>query len=130
MILVGNTMEEIKIVLIDSHNLARKQIVNVLKRELEFKIVGEAENSNEGFVATFIKRPDIVLIDPIMPNGLGLEVVRRIATELPAIAQVVLIAVIDIATKIELHNLGVRRILTKDIGSKALVEVLREIVQA
>ena len=120
-------MEKTKIVLIDSHDLARKQIAKVLRREPAFNVVGEVNNSNEGFVAAYVKRPDIVLIDPIMPDGLGLEVVRRIATELPGIAQVVLIAVLDTATKIELQNLGVRRILTKDIGSKVLVEALREV---
>ncbi len=110
-------MEKIKIVLIDSNKFARKQIAKVLNRESAFIIVGEAENSAEGYVAVCVKRPDIVLIDTFMPDGFGLMMVRRIARELPAIRQVVLSAVIDIATELELRKLGVHRILTKDIGS-------------
>lgn len=121
-------MDKIKIVLIDSHELTRRQIAKVLNREPGFNVVCEADNSMEGYVAAYAKRPDIVLIDPIMPDGFGLKVVRRIARELPTIRQVVLIAIIDIATEIELRNLGVQRILTKDIRAKTLVKVLREVV--
>ncbi len=129
MLLLGNTMETIKIVLIDSHKFARKQIAKALKRESAFIIVGEAENSAEGYLAACVKQPDIVLIDPFMPDGFGLMVVRRIARELPAIRQVVLSAVIDIATELELRNLGVWQFLTKDFGSIELVEALQEVVQ-
>ena len=122
-------MEKTKIVLIDSHKFARQQIANVLKREPAFIIVGDAANSAEGYVAACVKRPEIVLIDSFMSDGMELKVVRRIARELPHIRQVALIAVVDIATIIELQNLGVQRILTKDIGSKVLIEALREIVQ-
>ena len=122
-------MEKIRIVLIDSNNFARKQIAKALSREPVFNIVCDTENSLNGYLAARDKRPDIVLIDPFLSDGFGLNVVRRIAKQLPSIRQVVLIAVIDVATELELRNLGVRRILTKSIGSKALVKALREAVQ-
>ena len=122
-------MEKIRIVLIDINNFARKQIAKALSREPVFNIVCDTENSLNGYLAARDKRPDIVLIDPFLSDGLGLNVVRRIAKQLPSIRQVILIAVIDVATELELRNLGVRRILTKSIGSKALVKALREAVQ-
>ena len=123
-------MEKIRIVLIDSNNFARKQIAKALRREPAFSIVYEAENSVEGYLAVRDKHPDIVLIDPFLPDSSGFRIVHRIAKQIPGVIQVVLIAVKDVATELYFRKLGVRRILTKNIGSKALVKALQEVVQS
>ena len=72
-------------------------------------------------------RPDIVLIDPIMQDGYGLQAVERLVSELPGAAIVVLTAFTDTALQMALREMGVTRILTKDLDVPGLISVLKAV---
>ncbi len=120
-------MEPIRILLADDHAELRSRIRDRLSHESCFVIVGEAENSSQALECALSLKPDVVLIDPMMRDGLGLEVTRQIASLLPVTAVVVLTAFADTAQTIELRKAGTRFILNKGIESRHLVEVLRQI---
>lgn len=120
-------MESISILLADDHTSVRALVRARLSRECGFKVVGEAENSMQAVECALALRPQIVLIDPMMRDGLGLEATRQIATRLPGIAIVVLTAFVDTAQSIELRKAGTRYILNKGIESRHLVEILHEV---
>lgn len=119
-------MERIPIVLADDHPQVRAQILNRLQREADLNIVGVAESSRGAIACATAQHPRIMLIDPMMSDGLGLDAIRHIRTELPQIVIVVLTAFTDTAQKIELHKLGVQHILNKGIESYKLVRVLHD----
>ena len=120
-------MYPIRLLLADDHANVRTQIRARLSHENHFEIVGEAADSAQTIKIALAEKPHIVLIDPMMRDGQGLDALRQISTSLPATALVVLTAVSDTATQIELRKLGVRGILNKGIDSQQLVETLREI---
>ncbi len=97
-----------------------------LSHECCFDIVGEAENSTQAVECALALKPQIVLIDPMMRDGLGLEATRQIASRLPETAVVVLTAFADTAQTIELRKAGTRYILNKGIESHRLVDILNE----
>lgn len=122
-------MERIAILIADEHLQVRAQIRARLEREAEFSIVALADSSVSAIGAANETHPRIVLIDPMMRDGLGLDAIRRLRADLPESRVVVLTAVTDTSQKIELHKLGVRFILSKGIESDKLVDVLHQAAQ-
>jgi DNA-binding NarL/FixJ family response regulator len=120
-------MAPIHILLADDHLGVRAQIRARLSHEPNFVIIGEAENSAHAVECALAARPNVVLIDPMMRDGLGLEATRQIAARLPETAVVVLTAFTDTAQRIELRKAGTRYILNKGIESQRLVAILHEL---
>lgn len=123
-------MERIPIVIADDHLQVRSQILARLNREDDLSVVGLADNSASAVACAVATRPQILLIDPMMSDGMGLDAIRRLRAEAPDTAIVVLTAFTDTAQKIELGKLGVHFILNKGIESYKLVEMLRQAVPA
>ncbi len=122
-------MEPIRILLADDHAGVRAQVRMRLGHEACFEIVGEAEDSAQAVACALSSRPHIVLIDPMMRDGLGLQATRQIASRLPDTAVVVLTAFVDTAQKIELQKAGTRYILNKGIESQQLMDLLRAVAR-
>jgi DNA-binding NarL/FixJ family response regulator len=79
-----------KILLVDDHALFRVGMRQILEREPDFEIVGEAENSRDAFTLTTETSPDIVLLDLSLPPPGGIETTQRIKREVPSIGIVAL----------------------------------------
>ncbi len=119
-------MERIPILIADEHLQVRTQVLERLTREADFRIVGVANDSSSAVRTANETHPRIILIDPIMRDGLGLDAIRRMRAEMPEAVIVVLTAFTDTAQKIELEKMGVRFILNKGIESYKLVQVLHD----
>lgn len=71
----------IRVVVADDHAVVREGIRRVLDEGSGFLVVGEAASATEVLQVVWSSRPDVVLLDIAMPDGGGLEVVRRLGTE-------------------------------------------------
>lgn len=118
-------MERIPILLADCHLNVRAHILARLEREAVFDIVGVTETCRDTVACAKTTHPSIILIDPSMRDGSGLEAIRAICAASPKTSVVVLSAYTDTAQKIELQKLGVRSILNKGIESNRLIDTLR-----
>jgi DNA-binding NarL/FixJ family response regulator len=84
----------IRIVLADDHRIIREGLRALLERETGFEVVGEA-SEGVGLVKLALQlRPDVVVTDLAMPGMNGLEAIRRIRDEAPAV-QVLCLSVHD-----------------------------------
>ncbi len=119
-------MERIPIVIADDHLQVRSLILARLGREEDFAIVGLADNSEATVACAKATHPKVLLIDPMMSDGMGLDAIRQVRHEVPDAAIVVLTAFTDTAQKIELDKMGVRYILNKGIESFQLVQRLHQ----
>jgi two-component system, NarL family, invasion response regulator UvrY len=122
-------MEKIRILLADDHPQVRAQICSRLRREPDLAVIGEAADSQQALAIARLERPALVLIDPFMRDGLGLEAIRRLAVCLPDMVIVVLAAVTDTAQRMALRKEGARQILDKGFPSEQLVKLLRQMGQ-
>ncbi|WP_075313460.1 response regulator [Bacillus wiedmannii] len=69
---------KIKLLLVEDHHIVRRGLVFFLKTREEFEIVGEAENGEEALTFIQTERPDVVLMDLLMPKMDGIEATKRI----------------------------------------------------
>jgi DNA-binding NarL/FixJ family response regulator len=89
-ILVMDTDQKIRVVLIDDHDLLRRGIRTMLESEGDIEVVGEASDGVDALATVERTVPDVVIIDVIMPNKDGIEATREIKNTLPNVGVVVL----------------------------------------
>jgi len=116
---------KIRILLADDHPQVRKQLVTRLRRESDFEVAAVAVNSFQTLQEARSKRPDLLLMDSMMRDGLGLATLRQLRANLPNMIVVVLTAVVDTTLNIQLQEMGVKHILAKGVLSSRLLSELR-----
>ncbi|GAB4580578.1 MAG: hypothetical protein Fur0022_33200 [Anaerolineales bacterium] len=120
-------MKKLRILLADSHSQVRTQLATRLQREPDIELIGQTSNSGQTLRMALSNHPDVLLIDPMMPDGFGLANLRQIVARLPTTVIVVLTAYVDTALKIELARMGIVHILTKGLASENLLNVLHNV---
>jgi DNA-binding NarL/FixJ family response regulator len=68
----------ISILLVDDHPVVRQGYRRVLEHQGDFRVVAEAENAVNAYLAFKTHTPDIVIMDISMPGASGLEAIRNI----------------------------------------------------
>lgn len=77
-------MEQGKSVLIvDDHPLFREGLKLIIDRDDSYKVVGEAENGEQGLREAKRLRPDLVIMDISLPDKNGIQVTREIRDQVP-----------------------------------------------
>jgi NarL family two-component system response regulator LiaR len=116
-----------RILIADDHAMLREGMRNLLSQEKDFEIVGEAANGEEAVRLTRELKPDIVVMDIVMPKLNGVEATRQIKQVNPATAVLILTAYSDIRYIIELLEAGACGYLLKDAPGKEVVKAIRAV---
>src|SRR3989442_11758185 len=82
--------EKVKVLLVDDHALFRVGMRNILERESDLEIVGEADDTRSAFDLSVETSPDIILMDLSLPPPGGIEATQRIKREVPSAGIIVL----------------------------------------
>ncbi len=113
-----------RILIVDDHALFRDSLRSLLTaRGLE--VVGEAGDGEEAIRLAWELKPDIVLMDLMMPEMDGLEATKRLAAELPEVKVIVLTAADDDAKLFEAIKSGAKGYLLKNLESSEFFELLQ-----
>ena len=113
---------KIRIVLADDHPQVQKQLQVRLRRESDFDVVGVVVNSAQILKEIYEIKPDLLLIDPMMRDGLGLATLRQIYQHLPKTAIVVLTAFVDTALAVQLREIGISLSIATRLPPRADIE--------
>jgi DNA-binding NarL/FixJ family response regulator len=84
--------EVIRILIVDDDQQFRSLVSLVLRRIVDFEVVAEADNGHAGIEQTEQERPDVVLLDLMMPGMSGFEALPKIKAVSPDSAVIVLTA--------------------------------------
>lgn len=112
-----------RILIADDHALFRDSLRSLLESH-DIEVVGEAKNGKEAIELSWESKPDVVLMDLMMPEMDGLEATRRIAAELPDVKVVILTAADDDANLFEAIKSGAKGYLLKDLESAQFFSLL------
>ena len=121
--------EKIRVLLVDDHTLFRSGIKSLLQRNEDFEVVGEAGDGLEGIKRARSLAPDVVLLDLHMPGVSGLEAVKVIAEEMPAVRILMLTVSEDAEDLMEALRSGASGYLLKNIETDVLVDAIRRTAQ-
>jgi DNA-binding NarL/FixJ family response regulator len=121
--------ERTKILLVDDHALFRVGMRNILEREPDFDVVGDAEDSRSALDAAIATSPDIILMDLSLPSPGGIETTQRIKRELPSTGIIVLAVDEDEEALFDAIKAGAAAFILKDVGPDDLVTIIRRVGQ-
>ena len=67
-----------KVLLVDDHDLIRQGLRHAFERSEDFTVVGEASSVAEGLAVAAQLHPDVVIMDIRLPDGSGLDAVKKL----------------------------------------------------
>ena len=81
--------KQIRIVVVDDHPLVRERLSEIIGRESDLAVCGEAEDRADALQAIKAQGPDLVIVDLTLKNSNGLELIKDIHSRWPKLLMLV-----------------------------------------
>ena len=120
-------MAEIRILIVDDHEMVRNGLSVMMEREEDFTVVGEAQNGKEAVEMVSRLRPDVVLMDLRMPEMDGVEAMRQIRAEQDDVKFLVLTTYDTDEYIFDAIEAGAKGYLLKDTSREELFKAVRTV---
>lgn len=117
-----------RVVLADDHPLLRKALRDLLAKEPDIEIIGEAGDGKEAFSLATEMSPDMVIMDISMPNMDGLEATRQIKAKCPKVAVLVLTVHTDDECILEILQAGAAGYIIKSAFGDEVAQAVRSVI--
>src|SRR6266702_2746702 len=115
----------IRIVLVDDHSVVRKGLRTFLTYDPELEVVGEAADGAQALNLARELKPDVVLMDLLMPVMDGIAATAAIRRECPETEVLALTSVLEDASVVGAVRAGAIGYLLKDIQADALCQAIK-----
>jgi NarL family two-component system response regulator LiaR len=119
--------ERIRVLLVDDHAVVREGLRAFLELQPDIVVVGEADGGETALAVAAKTKPDVVLMDLVMPDGDGITALRRLREESPDVRVLVLTSYIDDAQVFGAIQAGAAGYQLKDIQPEALADAIRDV---
>ena len=121
------TETRIKVMIVDDHAIVREGIAEVLEQSGEYEVVGQAGDGEEAVVKAQKLKPDVVIMDIVMPSKDGIDACREISSALPETRVMMLTASNRDSAIVQAVNAGATGYLQKFSGKEMLLSTVREV---
>ena len=115
----------IRILITDDHSVVREGLRMFLARDPELEVVGEATNGADGVKMAKELKPDVILMDVLMPVMDGIAATEEIRRELPDTEVIALTSVLDDTSVVRAVRAGAIGYLLKDTKADELVRAIK-----
>ena len=116
------------IVLADDHHIVRHGLQTLLETEADFRIIGQAGDGLTAVKLTERLKPDVLIVDLMMPGINGLEVTRQVCQRAPHTRIVMLSMHANEAYVLEALRCGASGYVLKDSSAADLLQAVRAVV--
>jgi len=117
----------IKVLVIDDHDLLREGVISCLAEFGDLAVIGESASGEEGLAAAARLRPDVVVMDLIMPGIGGVEAIRRIRAADESIGVLALSTFTSGDLIRETIRAGASGYLVKSVDTEGLATAIRDV---
>ena len=110
---------------VDDHEVVRRGVVEVVDADPDLAVVAEAGSVRDALVRAAAVRPDVAVIDLLLPDGTGIDLVRRLAAEQPGVRCVVLTSFDDDDAVTAAVEAGAVAFVLKTVRGIEIVDVIK-----
>ena len=114
--------------IVDDHPLVREGLTNLINRQSDLVVCGEAKDSAEAIDGMTKERPDIAIIDISLTNESGLELIKQLVKQFPQVALIVLSMHDEALYAERALRAGARGYVMKHETSKNVLTSIRRVI--
>jgi two-component system response regulator DevR len=118
---------EIRIFLLDDHEVVRRGIADLLASESDMTVVGEASTAAEAMARIPAARPNVAVLDARLPDGSGIDVCRDIRSAMPEVRCIILTSFNDNDAMFAAIMAGASGYLLKEVRGANIVDAIRQV---
>src|SRR5512136_14807 len=120
-------MPPIRLLLADDHTLVRQGLRQLCEGLGGFTVVAEAENGAQAVTLARTLRPDVILMDIVMPDMDGVEAIRQIIAATPGARIIALTMYRQEQYMLDAVRAGARGYLLKNVDAAELIAAVRAV---
>ncbi len=119
----------IKVLIVDDHAVVRTGLRLLLEAEDDIEVVGEAGTAREAVFEARSSKPDVILMDVVMPGGSGIDVTPQLLRERPDAKILVLSMQDDPSYVRQAFEAGASGYVLKEAVDAEVVAAVREVAE-
>jgi two-component system response regulator NreC len=119
----------VRVLIVDDHAVVRAGIRSLLAREPDIEPVGEAGSARDAVFESRSAKPDVIVLDIVMPGGSGLEVIPTLLDERPEAKVLVLSMQDDPRYVRQAFEVGATGYVLKEAADVEVVAAIREVAR-
>ena len=82
--------QKIRVLLVDDHPLVREGVANLIQQQPDLEVCGQASDEPQALALVDSAKPDVAVVDILLENGSGLELIKNIKAMHPGVAMLAL----------------------------------------
>ena len=125
--MIEPTQTPIRILIADDHAVVREGLRALIEAKPDMELVGEAEDGVEAVLMARSLKPDVILLDLLMPRMDGIQAIGEIRQENPHARILILTSFAADDKVFPAIKAGALGYLLKDSSSQALIQAIREV---
>ena len=122
--------EAIRVLICDDHALVRSGLRRLLEAEPEIEVVGEAAEADEALEQLAARRPDVLLLDVVLPNRSGIEALPDLIAASPTTRVLILSMQDDPSYVRQAFAAGASGYLLKEAADSELIQAVRDVAES
>jgi DNA-binding NarL/FixJ family response regulator len=116
-----------RVFLVDDHEIVRRGIAELLDREPDLEVVGEAADASRALARIAATRPDVAVLDVRLPDGDGIALCREVRSRHPEVRCLMLTAYDDDEATMSAVLAGASGYVLKNVSGSRLLEDIRAV---
>lgn len=117
-----------RILLVDDHPMVRERLAEVINREPDLVVSGEAEDRHEAIDAILARPPDLVIVDLTLKNSDGLELIKDIHARWPKLRMLVVSMHDESLYAERVLRAGALGYITKQEATRKVLHAIRRVL--
>lgn len=122
-------MSNITVILVDDHEMVRMGLKSFLNLQQDVDVIGEASNGREGVELALALRPDVVVMDLVMPELGGVEATLEILSKWKEARVLVLTSYLDNEKIYPVIDAGAKGYMLKTSSAAEILNAIRKVAK-
>ena len=119
--------EKLRVLLVEDHAIFREQVVDLINRQPDMTLVGQADNAAAALQLTQTVRPDVIVVDITLKGRSGLELLKDFKAQGVTVPALVLSMHDELLYAERVLRAGARGYITKHETSKEVLSAIRKV---